>query len=1111
MEPNQPNMNILSYSFSSSSSGNFGNNSKKSEQIKSKKSILRKEGSTSKSKDKHATFVEPLSQVSFYVPDVYNQNKNQRISLNTVTEEAENSHSGSDLVNNLSSNRISITSEQRINLIDNNNNSIIPNFSDNKSIEINNNINNNQQDTYFNDNNNNNNNSKNTNNIVVVKNRKKPKTRKTLDSDYYIEGLERNTQIYANNIQKDEKIENKENKSEINNKNNDSKFLEVRLSNSGVNNNFKNDNGMINLSNQNIQKSASSDNSTNEKIEQQTKINTEVNKNLFKLNNPIDLNINSVSNPQFNNNQINQNINIDINNQNKNDINYQNDNNIILTNLNNIVPKRIRKPQTNKRVTLLGITSNEYDNDSKTMFANLSNNYLNNDINNINNIEINNNKPVDFNNNKSTDFNNNLNIMNNSNINIINSNLINNNNSNTTNNNINNTNTNSNQNLLNNIGNSLFNNNDMNLNNEIKAINNINIKNNRKRVPRTNTRLTMAARINDIEYEKPTLQQIDSDYSINNSNYNNNINNLNNVNIYNAPYEPIILEEPQYVEPIITAQEKNINYENYEKYIKFNDLNINHPLSEKKVEINFGNRNNIQINPFTTSQSVRKNKLDDNLLHNLESFKKNSNSRNILNIDSSPLNELLYDRPSRSLLNELNLPLREKYTLSLNNNENFDIEKEMSNQIDFLYNNLEEKEKNWKERIIKNAERHQEFENELNKNQKELNSITNKTNEINNQINDILQKGNKYDKLSEKGQKLYDNFVENGLDIKDIEHINYKDRNCLLFKVMIKNNLSYKFIILDNIWYDKNLNGDSQVTFFGIFSTEVFTSYFSEGSIINKDNNTNLLIQKYFNETIKKVFPNELEIITINKLSYIYYLSTQISLCFIHIIKMIIYIASIDEDFTFKTDDLKKYVVKFSYIAIYGAKINLEFILNIENPFSGNYLNSVEVEKNDYILNDFDEYRKKKINLIWKYFNPKDIQINHKFFSNIFLMLGYMDKIDVYKQDINDEYIFNVMQGNILPKEDDFFENNENFNFDSLELGKQLEILYGNNFFGKNNDNKDIDNILSNNEEEDNHKKDGSFNDNDNEDIILDLPSSKNEEENEKDLNEINNIINDDK
>ena len=1107
MEPNQPNINMLSYSFSSSSSGNFANNSKKSEQIKSKKSILRKEGSTSKSKDKHATFVEPLSQVSFYVPDAYNQNKNQRISLNTVTEEAENSHSGSDLVNNLSSNRISITSEQRINLMDNNdnnNNSIIPNFSYNKNIEFNNNINTNQQDTYFNDNNNNNN-SKNNNNIVVVKNRKKPKTRKTLDSDYYIEGLERNTDIYENNIQKEEKIENKENKSEINNRNNDSKFLEVRLSNSGVNNNFKNDNSMINLSNQNIQKSASSDNSTNEKIEQQTKINTEVNKNLFKLNNPIDLNNNSVSNPQFNNNQINQNISININNQTKSNINSQNDNNINLTNLNNIIPKKIRKPQTNKRVTLLGIASNEYDNDSKTMFANLSNYYLNKDINNINKIEFNNNKPADFNNNnKSTDFDNNLNIMNNNN-NTINSNLVNNNDSNPINNNVYSMNNNNNQNVLNNNQNNIYNNNDMNLNNEMKSINNINIKNNRKRVPRLNTRLTMSARIDDIEYEKPTLQQIDSEYNINNPNYNNNINNLNNVNIYNVPYEPIILEEPQYVEPIIIAQEKNINYESYEKYIKFKDLNINHPLSEKKVEINFGNKNNIKINPFVTSQSVRKNKLDDNLLHNLESFKKNSNGRNILNIDSSPLNELLYDRPSRSLLDELKLPQREKYTLSLSNNENFDIEKEINNQIDFLYNNLEEKEKNWKERIIKNAERHQEFESELNQNQKELNNISNKTNEINNQINDILQKGNKYDKLSEKGQKLYDNFVENGLDIKDIEHINYQDRNCLLFKVMIKNILAYKFIILDNIWYDQNLNGDSQVTFIGIYDTEVFTSYFSEGSIINTDNNVNLLIQKYFNEAIKKVFPNELEIITINKLSYIYYLSTQISLCFIHIIKMIIYIASIDEDFTFKTDDLKKYLVKFSYISIYGAKLNLEFILNIENPFSGNYLNSVEVEKNEYILNDFDEYRKKKINLIWKYFNPKDIQINYKFFSNIFLMLDYMDKIDVYKQDINDEYIFNVMQGNILPKEDDFFENNENFDFDSLELGKQLEILYGNNFFGKNNDNKDRDNILSNNEEEDNHKKDGSFNDNDNEDIILDLPSSKNEEENDKDLNDINN------
>ena len=113
MEPNQQNTNIFSYSFSSSSSDNLQNNSKKSDKMISKKSILRREGSTSKNKDKHATFNESLNQVAFYIPDIYNQNKSHRISLNTVNEEAENSHSGSEIANNLSSNRISINSEQK--------------------------------------------------------------------------------------------------------------------------------------------------------------------------------------------------------------------------------------------------------------------------------------------------------------------------------------------------------------------------------------------------------------------------------------------------------------------------------------------------------------------------------------------------------------------------------------------------------------------------------------------------------------------------------------------------------------------------------------------------------------------------------------------------------------------------------------------------------------------------------------------------------------------------------------------------------------------------------------------------------------------------------------
>ena len=1100
MEPSQQNINMLSYSFSSSSSDNFANNSKKSEKIKSKKSILRKESNTSKSKDKHAKFAEQLNQVSFYVPDVYNQNKNQRISLNTVTEEAENSHSGSDLTNNLSSNRISIDSEQRMNLTSNNSN--IQDFSNNKINEYNNNIQqpeyinntNNQQPVFFNNTNiNNNNNIKNTNNLKVVKNYKKPKTRKTLDSDYYIEGLERNNDIYFNDTNNKEKIENKENKSEINNRTNNSKYIEVRLSNSGSNN-FINNDSMINISNQMNQKSPSSDNSYNQKLEEQTKINTEVNKNLFKINNRNDLNINPQTIPQNNNNLVNPNINTNISNQNINNKNHMNN--------NNIVPKKIKKPPSNKRLTMSGMIQNdtEFYNYNKNINDNLNNNSINNNINNINNIEINNNQFIDFNN-KDMYTNNNINTMNNNNNININTNPINNNNLNTNNNiinmnintNLNQNNTNLNKNNINLINNNLNNNiNDKNENNEIKIKENKKI--NKKKVPRFNSRATMSAMNNDIVEEKP---EVDANNDINNLNYNNN-NNQNNLNLYNGQYVEIIPEEePKYIEPIITAKEKNIDYVNYEKYLKINNFNINHPLSERKIDINYGSKYEIQVSNFQTSQTVHKKKLDDNILFKLESFKK-YNNRNILNIDSSPLNELIFDKASsRNFLNEIKLPKRESYILSLNNNnDNFDIEKEINNQINFLYNNLEEKEKIWKEKIIKNAERHQEFEIELNKNQNELNNISNKTNEIKNQINDILQKKNKYDKLSEKGQKLYDNFVENGLDIKDIEHINYEDKNCLLFKIMIKNNFVYKFIILDNIWYDKNLNGDTQVTFIGVFDTEVFTSYFSENSIINKDNNINLLIQKYFNETIKKVFPKEYEIITINKLSYIYYLSTQISLCFIHIIKIITCIALMDEDFSFKTEDLKKYEVKFSHITIYGAKINLEFILNIENPFSGNYLNNVEVEKNDYILNDFDEYRKKKINNIWKYFNPKDIQINHKFFYNIFLMFDYMDKIDIYKQEINDEYIFNVMQGNIMPKEDELLENDENINFDSMELSKQLEIMYGDIYLGKNNDNKiNNEKIISENE---NDNKGESFNYNDNEEIILDLPSSQNEDENDK-------------
>ena len=239
-----------------------------------------------------------------------------------------------------------------------------------------------------------------------------------------------------------------------------------------------------------------------------------------------------------------------------------------------------------------------------------------------------------------------------------------------------------------------------------------------------------------------------------------------------------------------------------------------------------------------------------------------------------------------------------------------------------------------------------------------------------------------------------------------------------------------------------------------------------------------------------------------------YYLATQISICFLHILNMINHISLLDEDFVFNTQDLKKYLVKFNYIDIYSAKITLVYELNIESPFSGNCLKSVEVEQNEYKLGNFNKYRNDTLNLIWKYFNPKDIQINHNYFYNVFLMLGYLDKVRAFKVEINEDYIINVMQGNIKPKIDEF-ENEENNKFDTLELSHQLEIIYGKKFLEDLVKNKDIineENKDENNNSDDNDDKDiyldekkiengSNSKDNDEEEIVLDLPSSNNDDE----------------
>ena len=1049
MEPNQLN-NINSYSLSSSSSGNFQNDSKKSEKLNSKKSILRKEGSQSKNKDKHATFVDPsMNQVTFYLPDISGIKKNDRISLNTVSEEPEpNSRSGSELINNriLSSNRVLVKTEQKLNFDNNGFNVNNLMFDSNK--EMNNrtftNINNNFPSFYDNTINNINiiNHQENKNEPEIIESKpiifknqniKKPTSRKTLDSDYLLNEFSKSNNM--NNIP--EQMQNQEN--EIM-KEPPSKALKIRLSNSGRNsflsdnnintsldqskNNIVADNNSINRPQmKNNDTSINSDNSTNERIkrEQQTKINTEVNKNLFNINAPRNslVGINDIT--SINSNNVPSSNLID---------NMSNQINELITKNNN------KKPNFRKRITMA--MTNDDD-----LFIDDDN----------------------FNTNKE----------------IQETNMYNNNN------------------IIQQIDNNAYNN--INTNNII-------LQNREKKMPKKNQkRITMATNPFDDE------QNLFNDDIASNQQESIPIMNNSKKLCKDYPTNYNTNEEIAYVEPKIVAENKNINLDVYEKYLKYN--NFIFPKSESKINnitsLNFPKKDESDASGSQTTKKEKQMINSDNLLENLQKLNQNNINKNLpnsknsipnLNFISSPLIELINDKSftSKGSMNSFSKQ-DEKYNLVLNDNENFDIEEEITNQINFIEKNLEEKEKNWREKIINNAERHTQFESEISKNKNELNNIEYRINEIINQKNDLIKNKTKYETLSEKAQKLNDGLTSAGIEIKDIEHIMYKEMNCLLFTVMIKNKLVFKFLISDNIWYEKNVSGESDVTFIGVLKTEFFSNYFEDEAIINKDKNMNELIQKYFNEIINKVFPNEYEKISIHDLSRKYYFATQISICFLHILKIINQVSLIDPELEIHTQDLKKYFLKFNYVDIFSSKIIFIYELNIENPFSGNCLNSVEVEKNDYILNNFEEYRNDTLNLIWKYFNPQKIQINYNYFYNLILMLNYIDKVRAFKKEINDDYIFNVMQGNIKPKEDEFDED-ENNNFDNMELSKQLEIIYGKNFLEQlSNNNLDID--MENKEErEDNDKyidieseigknENNKSKDNDDEEIVLDLPSSK--------------------
>ena len=139
---------------------------------------------------------------------------------------------------------------------------------------------------------------------------------------------------------------------------------------------------------------------------------------------------------------------------------------------------------------------------------------------------------------------------------------------------------------------------------------------------------------------------------------------------------------------------------------------------------------------------------------------------------------------------------------------------------------------------------------------------------------------------------------------------------------------------------------------------------------------------------------------------------------------------------------------------------------------------------------------------MWKYFNPKDIQINYNYFYNMILMLNYLDKVRAFKIEINEEYITNVMKGNIKPKDDEF-ENEENNKFDTLELAQQLEIIYGKEFLDDLIKNKGM-NIQEEKNDSNEIKEDKDIymdekiediKNNSEEEIVLNLPPSNNEEE----------------
>ena len=546
----------------------------------------------------------------------------------------------------------------------------------------------------------------------------------------------------------------------------------------------------------------------------------------------------------------------------------------------------------------------------------------------------------------------------------------------------------------------------------------------------------------------------------NNDFLNNNIlkNDLNNEDKYKARI------------PIIEAKQINIDYSHLEKKSQipeFNEFLVDSreirksiPMSAKKEEM----KNNLaEMSKNIKSLTVKK-VIPTNFNNPF-----NLNQINRASTNTSLIGDLLNDNSISSISvsknNVISFIEEENSSLDLSNQysdntKNIDIKKEINDQIDYLYCKINERKKIWVKNIREVAETHQKYENSIRKKQEELDNLNIRIKQKQEEIkfyNTKILLTNYDNKLTGKEEITKKRIIKAGLDINEIKHISYNGQSSLLFTVFVRNYTMFKFITSDNIWSTNDVNSGTKIKFLGVYKTELFRNIFYSDTVINKDENINSLIQKYYNDTIKVIFPKESQIITVRKIAHKYIFASKISVHFVHLMNIVNHISLLDPKLTFDTKHLRSYIVEFNFKTIFDATIKFSYLLSVENPFTGNYLYSVFISKGDlFNSNDFEEYKKTKLELIWKFFNPKDMIIGYQYFKNLFEMMYYIDFCDMSEIELDKTYMKNVMMGYIYPQEN--YPKNMKEELKKMnDLGKRKIKINKNDFIYKKDDSELIE------------------------------------------------------